>query len=239
MNQWNNQSSEFSLGSQLRVEIRPLMRQVYTWMLLAMIVTAGVAVAVVNVPALFALATSTPIVIGAFIAQIGIVIVLSWAFNRLSAQTATILFFVYAGLTGFTLSLILLAYAGASVIAALASTTALFGVMTIVGMTTKMDLTKWGTYLFIGLIGLIVASVINIFLASSALEFLISLIGVVIFTALTAYDTQQIMRMAADPQINAMGEATLTKLSIMGALRLYLDFINLFLYLLRLFGSRD
>ena len=239
MNQWNNQSSQFSLGSQLNVEIRPLMRQVYAWMLMAMIVTAGVAVAVVNVPAIFALVANGPVIIGVFIAQIAIVFVLSLALSRLSAQVATILFFVYAATMGLTLSLILLSYTGASVIAALASTTALFGVMTLVGLTTKMDLTKWGTYLFIGVIGLVVASIINIFLRSSGLEFLISLVGVVIFTALTAYDTQQIMRMAADPQINAQGEATLTKLSIIGALRLYLDFINLFLYLLRIFGSRD
>jgi hypothetical protein len=239
MNQWNNQSSEFSLGSQLRVEIRPLMRQVYMWMLLAMLVTMAVSVVVANLPSVFAPLMTGPVVIGIFIAQIAIVLVLSFAFNRLSAQLATILFFVYAGTMGFTLTLILLAYSGASVLAALASTTALFGVMTVFGLTTKMDLSKWGTYLLIGLIGLIVASIINIFLASSAVEFIISLIGVVIFTALTAYDTQQIMRMAADPQINAQGEATLTKLSILGALRLYLDFINLFLYLLRLFGSRD
>lgn len=239
MNQWNNNSTEFSLGSQLKVEIRPLMQRVYAWMLMAMIVTAGVAVAVVNVPALFALVANGPVVIGVFIAQIAIVFVLSLALNRLSAQLATVLFFVYAGLMGLTLSLILLSYTGASVIAALASTTALFGVMTIFGLTTQMDLSKWGTYLFIGLIGLIVASIINIFLGSSMLEFIISLAGVAIFTALTAYDTQQIMQMAADPQINDQGEATLTKLSIIGALRLYLDFINLFFYLLRLFGGRD
>lgn len=239
MNQWNNNSSEFTLGSQIRVEIRPLMRQVYTWMTLAMILTAGVSVAVAQLEPLRMLATNGVIVIGAIIAQLAIVFVLSLAVNRLSAQTATVLFFAYAGLTGFTLSMLLLAYAGSTVIAALASTAVLFGVMTLIGMTTQMDLTKIGTYLIIGLIGVIIASIINIFLRSNAVEFIISIAGVLIFTGLTAYDTQKIMRMAADPQINAQGEATLQKLSILGALTLYLDFINLFLFLLRLFGSRD
>jgi uncharacterized protein len=239
MNQWNNQSSEFSLGSQLRVEIRPLMRQVYMWMLLGMIVTMGVSVVLANVPALAAMTLNGPVVLGVVIAQVVISLVIGFAFNRLSAQLATILFFVYAGLMGITLTLILSLYEGSSILAALASATALFGVMTVFGLTTKMDLTKWGTYLLIGLIGLIVASIINIFLGSSMVEFLVSLAGVVIFTGLTAYDTQWIMRMAASAEINSQGEATLTKLSILGALHLYLDFINLFLYLLRLFGSRD
>jgi uncharacterized protein len=238
MNQWNNQSSEFSLGSQLRVEIRPLMRQVYMWMLLGMIVTMGVSVVLANVPALQALITG-PVVLGVVIAQVVISLAIGFAFNRLSAQLATILFFVYAGLMGITLTLILSLYDGGSILAALASATALFGVMSVFALTTQMDLTKWGTYLLIGLIGLIVASIINIFLGSSAFTFLISLAGVVIFTGLTAYDTQWIMRMAASAEINSQGEATLTKLSILGALHLYLDFINLFLYLLRLFGSRD
>jgi FtsH-binding integral membrane protein len=134
--------------------------------------------------------------------------------------------------------MILLMYDLGTLTLAFVSTSALFGAMTIVGLTTKMDLTKWGTFLFMGLIGLLVAMLVNIFLRSSAFDLIISVIGVLLFTGLTAYDTQKIVRMASDPAIQAGDTTLMRKLSILGALSLYLDFINLFLFILRLMGRQ-
>jgi FtsH-binding integral membrane protein len=165
------------------------------------------------------------------------VVGLSWGLRRISPNLAMILFFVYAALNGFTLSLLVMVYADSSLVTAFASAAALFGVMSVVGYTTQADLTQYRTYFMMGLIGLIVAMIVNIFLQSRGLEMLLSLFGVVLFTALTAYDTQKIKQIAADPNIQADGSLVI-KLSIMGALALYLDFINLFIFLLRLFGRR-
>jgi FtsH-binding integral membrane protein len=237
MGLFNDKSGSLPLGEQLRVELRPLMRQVYAWMTTGLIVTAAMALITTSVEPIRMLAFNPIVLIIAIIAELGLVFALSLGIRRFSASTATIMFYVYAALNGFTLSIILLAYAGSSVVLALVGTTILFGTMTVVGLTTQADLTKLGTILIIGLIAVIITSIINIFLRSSGLEFIISIAGVLIFTGLTAYDTQKIKRMAADPTIQAEGPELLTKLSILGALTLYLDFINLFLFLLRLFGS--
>ena len=138
---------------------------------------------------------------------------------------------------GVTISLVVLIYEGSTVIAAFATTAVLFFVMTMLGLTTRVDLTRYRSYFFMGLIGLLIAMVINMFIRSSPLELLISFAGVVIFTALTAYDTQRIQRLAADPRLAGEGTATMTRLAIMGALGLYLNFLNLFLFLLRLFAG--
>ncbi len=166
-----------------------------------------------------------------------VVSALGAAFRRLSFPVAALMFFAYAALNGFTLSLIFIVYDLGAISKAFLSATAAFGVMTVVGYTTQVDLQKYRSYFMMGLIGLLVAMVINIFLRSNGFDILISMVGVVLFTALTAYDTQKIKLMASDPEINADGSLVM-KLSIMGALALYLDFINLFLFLLRLFGRR-
>lgn len=224
---------------QPRVEIRPLLRQVYMWMTLAMLTTAASALIITQVVTIETLVQSPGLVIGAVIAQFALVIGLSFGIRRFSATVATALFFIYAATVGVTIALVLAFYNGSTVVAAFGTTAALFFVMTMMGLTTNIDLSKWRSYLFIGLIGLIIAMVINMFLRSTGFEILISLAGVVIFTALTAYDTQKIKEMSADPTIEAEGASLMTKLSILGALTLYLDFLNLFLFLLRLFGLGD
>ncbi len=217
-----------------RVEVRPLLRSVYLWMTLGLLLTAGVA---------FAIAAYAPhllqnvlLVWGLVIAELLVVLVLAAAIWRLSFGAAALLFVLYAGLTGISLSGIVLYYDLGTLTQAFLSTAALFAVMSIVGLTTQADLSKLGAYLIIGLFGVILAIFINVFLRSSAFDFIISIIGVIIFTGLTAYDTQKIARLAADPRIEGQGSHLAGKLSILGALTLYLDFLNLFLFLLRLFG---
>jgi len=236
-NFFGSQSESSIAGSGLRVEIRPLMRQVYLWMATGLLVTAAVAVSVTTMPALHELVMNPTALIIAIIAELGLVLALSFGLRRMSPGLAIAMFFVYAALNGFTLSLIFWVYDLGSISVAFFTTAALFGAMTVVGFTTQIDLSKYSSYFIMGLIGLIIASVVNVFLRSSGFEFIISLVGVVLFTALTAYDTQWIKRMAADPTIEADGSLSM-KMSIMGALKLYLDFINLFLFLLRLFGGR-
>ena len=233
MNTMNrNGSLSYPLAGE--IDLQAILRQVYTWMVLGMLITAGVAYVTVST-SLINLAANPIILIVAIIAEFGLVLVISRGLNRLSAGTATLLFMLYAALNGFTLSMVLLAFTFGSVFLAFASTAALFGVMSVIGYTTKVDLSKMGTYLMMGVIGLVIAMVINMFVGSSLLDTIISLAGVLIFTALTAYDTQRIGRMAA--QMNVNGDDTL-KFGIFGALKLYLDFINMFLFVLRLTGRR-
>jgi FtsH-binding integral membrane protein len=168
------------------------------------------------------------------LAPLGLVMLLSFGINRLSASTALTLFFVYAGLLGLSLASIFLMYTGASITRVFFISAATFGAMSLYGYTTKRDLTAIGSFLFMGLIGVVIASLVNIFLQSSALYWAISVIGVLIFVGLTAYDTQSIKEM-----YSPMDDGTIAgRKAVMGALRLYLDFINLFLMLLRLFGDR-
>ena len=216
------------------VNLQQIMRQVYIWMSLGMLLTAATAYITVNT-SLINLAANPIILLVAVVAEFGLVMGISFGFTRLSPRVAATLFFVYAALNGFTLSIVLLAFSTVSVFVAFVVTAALFGAMSIVGYTTKMDLSKMGTYVTMGLIGLIIAMVANIFVHSGPLDTLISMAGVLIFTALTAYDTQRIGRMAAEMSVK--GDA-MAKLGIFGALKLYLDFINMFLFVLRLIGRR-
>jgi uncharacterized protein len=168
------------------------------------------------------------------LAPLGLVMLLSFGINRLSAGTALALFFVYAGLLGLSLASIFLVYTGASITRVFFISAATFGAMSLYGYTTQRDLTGVGSFLFMGLIGIIIASLVNIFLQSSGLYWVISVIGVLIFVGLTAYDTQSIKEI-----YSPMDDGTIAgRKAVMGALRLYLDFINLFLMLLRLFGDR-
>jgi len=174
---------------------------------------------------------------GLIIGELGLVFYLSARIEKISAQAATGIFLGYSILNGVTLSAILLLYTMSSVAATFFITAGMFGAMAVYGFVTKRDLTSWGSFLFMGLIGIIIAMVVNIFLASSMMSWIISGIGVIIFTGLTAYDVQQISRMGEQGIMDG-GEAVIRKGAIMGALRLYLDFINLFLMLLRLLGDR-
>lgn len=168
-------------------------------------------------------------------APLGIVLLMSFGVNKLSSGAAQGLFWVYSALMGLSLSSIFFVYTGTSIAKVFFISASMFGALSLFGYTTKKDLSGWGTFLFMGLIGIIIASVVNIFLASSMMSFVISIAGVLVFAGLTAYDNQQLRQMY---YVTPAGEAQ-KKLMIMGALRLYLDFINLFLMLLRLFGSRE
>jgi hypothetical protein len=168
------------------------------------------------------------------LAPLGLVMLLSFGINRLSAGTALTLFFVYAGLLGLSLASIFLVYTGASITRVFFISAATFGAMSLYGYTTQRDLTGVGSFMFMGLIGIILASLVNIFLKSSGLDWAISVIGVLVFVGLTAYDTQRIKEMYS---VNDDGTVSGRK-AVMGALSLYLDFINLFLMLLRIFGDR-
>jgi uncharacterized protein len=168
------------------------------------------------------------------LAPLGLVMLLSFGINRLSAGTALTVFFIYAALLGLSLASIFLVYTHASITRVFFISAATFGATSLYGYTTQRDLTNVGSFMFMGLIGLIIASVVNIFLHSTGLDWAISVIGVIVFVGLTAYDTQRIKEMY---DVNDDGSISGRK-AVMGALRLYLDFINLFLMLLRIFGNR-
>lgn len=214
--------------------VQPLIRWTYTWMFIGLVITSIIASMTDTTTVLL---QNPGLLIGAFVGELVLVIALGWAITRLSPAVAALMFVGYAALNGFTLSLIVHAYTGASVTLAFVSTAGIFGVMTLFAFTTTMDLLQYRSYFFIGLIGLLIALVVNMFIQSSGFDLLISIAGVLIFTALTAYDTQKLKYMAASPEFQADGEAV-AKYSIFGALQLYLDFINLFIFLLRLTGRR-
>jgi FtsH-binding integral membrane protein len=206
--------------------------QAFVWMFAGLLVTAGVAWLVQSNAQLLDFAAGNFFIL--FIVQLGLVIGISAAISRISATLALGLFFVYAASLGITIGLIVSAYTGASVATAFLSASAMFGAAALYGATTKRSLTGLGGILFMGVIGILVASVLNIFLNSGPLSFIISIVGVVIFTALTAYDVQRIQ--AGDL---AARTGSMEKAAVIGALHLYLDFINIFLFMLRIFGSRD
>ena len=171
-------------------------------------------------------------------APIGFVLLMSFGFQRLSAPVMAALFLTYAAINGISFSFILLAYTAGSVIGCFASAAVMFGIMAVMGYTTSKDLTSFGRIMMMGLIGIVVAMLVNFFLGSQQLDYIISIIGVAVFTGLTAYDVQKLKRISIGLEYDGVGTANVRKLSILGALTLYLDFINLFLMLLRLFGRR-
>lgn len=214
-----------------------LMRKVYVWMSLALVITGFTAYGVATTPGLMmAIATNKILFWGLIIAELGLVFAISGAINRLSLMSATLLFVLYSVINGATLSFIFAIYTMSSIANVFFITAGTFGFMALIGYTTKTDLTSMGKILFMALIGIIIATVVNIFLKSSGLQMIISYIGVLIFVGLTAYDSQkikQMLLMAPDAGEGAQ------KLALLGALTLYLDFINLFIYLLRIFGRRE
>jgi len=171
-------------------------------------------------------------------APLGFVLIMSFGYRRLSATALMALFIAYAIINGISFSFILLAFTPGSVVGCFLSASAMFGVMAFMGYTTHQDLTKFGRILIMGLIGIIIAMVINFFLHSSQLDYIISIIGVMIFTGLTAYDVQKLKSIGEGLEYDDGSIADTKKISILGALNLYLDFINIFLFLLRLFGTR-
>lgn len=226
--------------------LRSYMLRVYNYMALGVALTGAVAWAVFAVPALSQLfftlgAAGKPVgmtVLGwvAVFAPLAIVLLFSFRVHKMSAASAQMVFWIFAAVMGLSMATIFFRFTGISIAKTFFITAAAFGALSLYGYTTKKDLSGWGTFLFIGLIGLILASIVNLFLASSALGFAISAIGVLIFAGLTAYDTQKIKNMYFE--VSGSGEMV-AKAAIIGALELYLDFINMFQFLLNFLGDRD
>ena len=213
-----------------------LMRKVYVWMTLALVLTGATAYGVATSPGiLMAIATNKVLFFGLIIAELALVFGVSGAINRLSLTTATLMFVAYSVINGALLSFVFLAYTASSIASVFFITAGTFAVMAFIGYTTKKDLTSIGRILFMALIGIIIATIVNMFIGSNGLTMIISYVGVLIFVGLTAYDSQKIKEMLS--MSGDTGEAG-QKLALLGALTLYLDFINLFIYLLRIFGQR-
>jgi len=213
-----------------------LMRKVYVWMALALVITGLSAYYVANSGFIFTLLNNQALFWGLIIAELALVIGLSAAINKLSLTMATLMFVLYSVINGVTMSSIFLIYTQESITQVFLITAGTFGAMAFIGYTTKKDLTSIGKYLLMALIGLIIATLVNLFFKSSGMSMVISYVGVLIFVGLTAYDSQKIKEMC---QSIEYADESAQKLALLGALTLYLDFINLFLYLLRIFGKRE
>lgn len=214
-----------------------LMRSVYYWMAGALAITGLTAMLVANNPALLNFIFSSPTLVwGLLIGEIVLVLILSAAINRLSFSTATLLFILYSVVNGVTLSSIFVVYTQGSIASTFFITAGMFGGLALYGSVTKKDLSGMGRFLFMTLIGLIIASIVNIFMHSEMLYWITTFVGVLVFAGLTAWDAQKIQQMAL--MADDVNEST-QKMALLGALTLYLDFVNLFLYLLRIFGKRN
>jgi hypothetical protein len=221
-------------AARIDVGLRQHMLRVYNYMASGVALTGIVAYVTANTPALFNAIFGTPLAWVVILAPLAFVLVLSFGIHKLSLFATQALFWTFAAAMGLSLSTIFVMYTGESIARVFFITAASFGALSLYGYTTQRDLSAWRSFLFMGLIGIIIAMVVNIFLQSSALQFAISVIGVLVFAGLTAYDTQRIKSMYYE------GDAAETagKKAVMGALALYLDFINLMIMLLHLFGSR-
>lgn len=227
-----------TLGKEQNAVFAKLMRSVYLWMVFALVITGLTAAYIANSPAYISALVNNPMLFyGVIIAELAVVFILSGRIHKMSFLTASLMFIFYSLLTGVSLSTIFLAYTESSIATTFLITAGTFGTMSLVGFVTKKDLSKLGGILFMALIGLIIATVVNIFLVSDTLGWIINYVGVLIFVGLTAYDTQKIKQMMREygTDINEQTQ----KMALMGSLSLYLDFINMFLYLLRIFGNRD
>lgn len=237
MQNFNLNLQDRVMSDQTSDVVRSFVLKVYGWMCFALLLTGATALWAANSESFKGMLMESP---GAMwiliIAEFGLVIWLSAGIKKMQSGTATLLFLAYSILNGLTLSTIFWAYGLGTVFNAFFSSALMFGTMSAYGVLTKKDLTSWGSFFNMGLIGIIIASVLNIFFASSALYWVISYLGVGVFLGLTAYDTQQIKQMAMQVSRGSEDEA---KGAILGALKLYLDFINLFLMLLRIIGRRN
>jgi FtsH-binding integral membrane protein len=226
---------------------KKFMSNVFGWMFVALGVSAFLAFVFANNPQLLdtlfqrnpaggmSMSTLGWIVM---LAPLAFVLTMSFAFSRLSASMLTFFFLAYAAVMGISLSFILLIYTSGSIIGCFATASAMFGIMAVMGYTTEKDLTSFGSLMMMGLVGIVIAMMVNFFLHSEMMGYIISIVGVAVFTGLTAYDVQVLKRIGAGVEYEGTSARDTRKLAIMGALRLYLDFINLFLMLLRLFGNR-
>ena len=228
---WTVQSADTQVG--IDVGLRDYMLRIYNYMASALALTGIVAYVFAN-SGMYLSVARTPLIWLIMLAPFGLVMLLSFGINRLSAAATQAIFWAYAALMGLSLASVFLVFTGASVARVFFITAGTFAAMSLYGYTTRRDLSQLGSFLFMGLIGIVIASLVNLFIGSTALQFAISVIGVVVFTGLTAWDTQQIKEMYYEGD----GGEIASKKAIMGALRLYLDFINLFMMLMQLMGNR-
>jgi FtsH-binding integral membrane protein len=229
---WNE--SSFVSADVRDVRVTAFLSKVYGWMFLGLLLTAGTAVVVASSPALIETLILNRILFwGLLIAQLGVVFYLSARVNKVSPVTAAVLFMLYSGMVGITSSVIFLIYTGASIVSAFVIAGGMFGAMAVFGSLTKRSLAGVGQFMFMGLIGLILASVVSIFWFNDVLMFVINVVGVLVFTGLTAWDAQRLKQMAV-----ALPDGRVGSYAVVGALSLYLDFINLFFFILRLMGGR-
>ncbi len=230
-----NQDTTYSSSSAI-VATNSFFPRVYAWMTAGLALTALAALFTLSSESMLQLIFGNKMVFyGLMFGELGLVIALSAAINRISATTATLMFMLYSALSGITFASIFLVYTQSSIVSTFFIAAGTFAGMSVYGMATKRDLTGWGSFLFMGLIGIIIASVVNIFMQSAMISWVVSYVGVFIFVGLTAYDTQKLKRISQNGF--ADGESR-QKATILGALTLYLDFINLFLMLLRVMGNR-
>lgn len=234
MNQFMNNTGAVDANFST-VSTKKFLLNVYNWMAMGLALTALIAYATANSSFVVTIMKNPMLYFGLFIAQLAVVMGLTFAINKIPSGVAIGAFFLYAALTGLTFAVLFLVYTGASIAATFFICAAMFAGVSIFGYITKADLSKFGTYLFMALIGIIIASVVNIFLKSSTLNWIISYIGVLVFVGLTAYDTQKIKQMS---QMTDFDTEQGKKGAVMGALTLYLDFINMFLFMLRILGNR-
>lgn len=219
--------------AETEMRVRAFIRSVYAWMFGGLLLTAFASLWVVSSKAMQDLIWGNRfMLIVLIVAEFGLVIAISAGLKRFSPAAAASMFLVYSLLNGLTLSAVFFVYTGASILEAFVVAGGMFGAMSVYGLVTKRDLTSWGSFFFMGLIGIVICSVVNFFLHSSAMSFVISLVGVFVFVGLTAWDTQKLKSFAT------VGGPMQESLAIVGALALYLDFINLFLFVLRLLGDR-
>jgi len=228
---WTVRPADAQVG--IDVGLREYMLRVYNYMASGLALT-GIVAYIAAESGFYASIARTPLIWLVILAPLGLVMLMSFGIQRMQASTAQALFWLFSAVMGLSLASIFLVYTGASIARVFFITAGTFAAMSVYGYTTQRDLSQFGSFLFMGLIGIIIASLVNMFLASSALQFAISVIGVVVFTGLTAWDTQQIKEMYYEGDDYETG----SKKAIMGALRLYLDFINLFMMLMQLLGTR-
>jgi FtsH-binding integral membrane protein len=234
MADFNDRSVRVRAGAEaVDAGLRSYMLGVYNYMAFGVGLTGVVAYFTAQSPALLHAIFGSPLAFVVMLAPLALVMIMSFGINRLSPTATQALFWTYSALMGLSLSVIFIAYAHADIARTFFVTAASFGALSIYGYTTKRDLTGLGSFMFMGLIGIILASIVNVFWPAPGLSFAISVIGVIVFAGLTAFDTQQIKEM----YVASMDRSAMVKTSVMGALRLYLDFINMFLMLLRLMGS--
>ncbi len=228
---------EQTIVQQTRSGLQTFMAQVYGWMTCGLLLTAFIAWYAANTPAVMMFVFQSKFTFfGLVIAQLALVFILSGLVHKMSGALATTLFMLYSALTGLTMASIFLVYTSSSIASTFVVAGGMFGAMSLYGYTTKRDLSGFGNMLFMALIGIILASLVNFWLKSEALMWVVTYIGVIVFVGLTAYDTQKLKNIGQ--QIDVAHQDNLRKYSILGALTLYLDFINLFLMLLRIFGNR-